>query len=114
MNVIKHFVNGQLFDGNSKRKGKDDEKNMIEPDSPDNSVFKSIAPKAYAALTKAGGPDLESLVFELFSPEAGITKGTTPKTGVEKIQIPGLVNRRKEEAMNDTTFAEIYNRLVTQ
>ena len=22
MNVIKHFVNGQLFDGNSKRKGK--------------------------------------------------------------------------------------------
>lgn len=90
------------------------EKNMIEPDSPDNSVFKSIAPKAYAALTKAGGPDLESLVFELFSPEAGITKGTTPKTGVEKVQIPGLVNRRKEEAMNDTTFAEIYNRLVTQ
>jgi GH24 family phage-related lysozyme (muramidase) len=90
------------------------EKNMVEPDSPDNSVFKDIAPNAYSALTKAGGPDLESLVFELFSPEAGITKGKTSESKGELIQIDGLVNRRKAEAMNDNAFAEIYNRLVTQ
>jgi len=90
------------------------EKNMVEPDSPDNSVFKGIAPNAYSALTKAGGPDLESLVFELFSPEAGITKAKTSESKGELIQIDGLVNRRKAEAMNDNAFAEIYNRLVTQ